>query len=55
MIVLNNIKILMLTAKDTDRDKMIAKDIFKADEYITKPFEFKNLLSGIEILLQTNE
>jgi DNA-binding response OmpR family regulator len=47
----DSIKILMLTAKDTARDKMIGKDILKADEYMTKPFDVDALLSTVEHLL----
>lgn len=47
----DSIKILMLTAKDTARDKMIGKDILKADEYMTKPFDVDALLATIEHLL----
>jgi two-component system, OmpR family, response regulator len=48
---LQSIKILMLTAKDAPRDKMIGKEILQADEYITKPFEIAYLLSAIGRLL----
>jgi DNA-binding response OmpR family regulator len=46
------IKILMLTAKGTERDKMIGKDIFNANEYMTKPFDIDNLLNTIKELLK---
>jgi two-component system response regulator MprA len=45
------IKILMLTAKDTARDKVIGKNILKADEYMTKPFDIDELLSLVKKLL----
>jgi len=48
---LSSIKILMLTAKDAQRDKMIGKHILKADDYITKPFDISVLLASIEKLL----
>ena len=48
---LGKTKILMLTARDKDRDIMIGKFIFKADEYMTKPFEINNLLSAVDKLL----
>ncbi len=48
------IPIIMLTAKNTDRDKMISLDILEADEYITKPFEIARLMSAVEGLLHGN-
>ena len=45
------VKILMLTAKDTARDKVIGKNILKADEYMTKPFDIDELLSLVKKLL----
>lgn len=48
---LEDIKILMLTAKDTDKDKMIGKHIFNADEYMTKPFGIEELLKTVGGLL----
>ena len=47
----NSIKILMLTAKDTARDKIIGMHILKADEYLTKPFDIDELLSTVKRLL----
>jgi DNA-binding response OmpR family regulator len=49
---LKGMKIIMLTAKDAARDKMIGKEILKADEYITKPFDVGILLATIEKLLK---
>jgi len=49
---LEKIKIVMLTVKTAEKDKMIGLDIFKADEYITKPFEVDYLLKTIERLLK---
>lgn len=43
-----HIKIIMLTAKGTERDKMIGKGIFNADEYLTKPFEIDDLRETIK-------
>ena len=48
------IPIIMLTAKNTDRDKMICLDILDADEYITKPFEIAHLMAAVERLLHGN-
>ncbi len=45
------IKIIMLSGKNTEKDKMIGKCIFKADEYITKPFELNNLILKVQELL----
>lgn len=45
------LKILMLTAKATERDKLIGKAILKADEYLTKPFDLNELLGVIKKLL----
>jgi DNA-binding response OmpR family regulator len=47
----DSIKILMLTAKDTARDRIIGKNILKADEYMTKPFDIDTLLASVEQLL----
>jgi DNA-binding response OmpR family regulator len=47
----DSIKILMLTAKDTARDRVIGKNILKADEYMTKPFDVDTLLSSVARLL----
>lgn len=40
-----DIRIVMLTARDTDRDKMIGKGVFGVDEYLTKPFDLGELLA----------
>jgi len=52
---LEHLRIVMLTAKATDRDRMIGRGIFGADEYITKPFDMDELLSTIKRLLAENE
>jgi DNA-binding response OmpR family regulator len=40
-----DIRILMLTARDTERDKMVGKGVFGVDEYMTKPFNLTDLLA----------
>ena len=46
-----DIKIILLTARDSERDKMIGKNILEANEYMTKPFEVDELLKVLERLL----
>jgi len=46
-----NIRIVMLTARDTDRDKMIGKGVFGVNEYLTKPFDLDELLATCGRLL----
>jgi DNA-binding response OmpR family regulator len=48
------LKIIMLTARDTARDRIIGKNILKADEYITKPFDIDQLLNSIENLIKSD-
>lgn len=45
------LKVLLLTAKSTDKDKMIGTSILKADGYITKPFDLQDLLHKVKSLL----
>ena len=45
------IRIMMLTARDTDRDKMIGKGVFGVDDYLTKPFDLSELLARCRRLL----
>jgi len=49
-IKLKKTKIIILTAKAGDRDKMIGVDILKADSYMTKPFDMNRLIKNIEEL-----
>lgn len=39
-----HLKILMLTARDTPRDKIIGKALLGADEYVTKPFDITEII-----------
>jgi len=43
--------IIMLTAKDTDTDKVIGR-VIGADYYIRKPFDMEELLSRINFMLE---
>ncbi len=47
----NTIPILMLTAKDTERDKIKGLDA-GADDYLTKPFLFGEFLARVRALLR---
>ncbi len=49
------IKILMLTAKSSSRDRMIGKSILNADMYMTKPFDIEELISETGHLLDVHE
>jgi DNA-binding response OmpR family regulator len=48
---LQALKILMLTAKGSDKDRMLGKDVFGADEYMAKPFDVDRLLETVAELL----
>ncbi|MFH0840079.1 MAG: response regulator [Candidatus Omnitrophota bacterium] len=48
------VPILILTAKDTVRDKVLGLDS-GADDYLTKPFAFEELLARIRVLLRRKE
>jgi len=45
--------VLMLTARDSVKDKVTGLDI-GADDYITKPFEFEELLARLRALFRRN-
>ena len=48
-----NIPIIMITARSQDEDKIIGEET-GADEYITKPFEFSEVLEKINKYLADN-
>lgn len=48
----SNVPVLMLTALDTTDDKLIGFDA-GADDYLVKPFEFRELLARVKVLLKT--
>lgn len=47
----NKTPILMLTARDTSRDKVLGLDV-GADDYVVKPFDLPELLARIRALLR---
>ncbi|MED1469823.1 response regulator transcription factor [Bacillus salipaludis] len=49
-----NVPILILSAKDSVNDKVEGLDL-GADDYLTKPFAFKELLARIRSLLRRNQ
>ena len=49
-----NVPILMLTAKDSEIDKILGLEL-GADDYITKPFDTRELLSRIKNVLRHTE
>lgn len=49
-----NIPVLMLTAKDSVKDKVIGLDS-GANDYLTKPFSFEELLARMRALLRKTE
>jgi DNA-binding response OmpR family regulator len=48
----SEMKVIMLTAKNTERDKLIGTSILKADGYVTKPFDIDELLDFIREILR---
>lgn len=50
----SHIPILLLTAKDSDRDKMQGYQ-FGADDYITKPFQSDMVIARVNSLIQSRE
>ena len=47
----SNVPIIMLTAKDTEVDKVVGLEI-GADDYITKPYSTRELIARINAVLQ---
>lgn len=50
----SNVPVLMLTALSTTDDKITGFDS-GADDYLVKPFEFRELLARIKVLLKRNQ
>jgi DNA-binding response OmpR family regulator len=48
------VPILMLTAKDSEVDKVVGLEV-GADDYVTKPFSFRELLARIRALLRRTD
>lgn len=48
------VPVILLTAKDTIDDKVIGLEA-GADEYLTKPFQYKELLARVKACLRTRE
>ncbi|SRR5258708_6924705 len=49
--VLSNVPILVLSVKDTERDKVQALDL-GADDYVSKPFSIDEVLARIRVILR---
>ena len=50
----SGVPILMLTAKSAELDKVVGLEL-GADDYVTKPFSFRELLARIRALLRRSE
>ncbi len=50
----SSVPILMLTAKSSEVDKIVGLEL-GADDYVTKPFSFRELLARIRALLRRSE
>lgn len=50
----SGVPILMLTAKSTETDKVVGLEV-GADDYMTKPFSFRELLARVRALLRRSE
>ena len=49
-----NVPIIMLTAKDTDIDKILALEL-GADDYVSKPFSMPELLARIKAVIRRSQ
>ena len=50
----SRVSIIMLTAKSTEIDKVVGLEI-GADDYVTKPYSFRELLARIRAVLRRNQ
>ena len=50
----SNVPILMLTAKDSEIDKVVGLEI-GADDYITKPFSMRELVARVKAMIRRSE
>ena len=50
----SNVPIIVLSAKDSEFDKVIGLEI-GADDYVTKPFSNRELLARVKALLRRSE
>ncbi|NLG17567.1 MAG: response regulator [Fibrobacter sp.] len=48
--VTENTPVILLSAKNSCKDKMIGKDILRANEFFTKPFDLKELICAVRRL-----
>lgn len=50
----SNVPVIMLTAKDSEIDKVVGLEI-GADDYVTKPYSYRELLARISAVLRRSE
>jgi two-component system response regulator RegX3 len=50
----SNVPVIMLTAKDSEIDKVVGLEI-GADDYITKPYSFRELLARVRAVLRRQQ
>jgi len=48
---LDKTRVLILTARDTEKDRLIGKSILKADDFKTKPFDLHSLIDTVKQML----